>query len=110
MKLSDLRPCDNCGGPIGQMFYVMRYSIALINPDAGNQVLGLAQMFRGSLALAEAMAPRPDCVKVAMDDPEFKELTTELFICNDCFLMKPLDMAVLSEKRRTATEKSGHVV
>jgi hypothetical protein len=81
------------------MFYVLRYSIALINPGEGNAVLGMMQMFGGSLKLAEAMAPRADCVKVAMDDPEHKELMTELFICSRC-LLKPLLLPLLSEKRQ----------
>jgi hypothetical protein len=98
MKLSEIRMCDNCDGPVSQMFYVARFSIALIKPDAGNQVLGLARMFRGSMALAEVMAPEPDCITVAMDDKEHQGLTTELLLCTNCYCGN-VNLALLAEKR-----------
>jgi hypothetical protein len=74
MKLSGLRPCENCGGQLrlpGQAgFYVV-------------------------------MAPRPDeAVLVAGEkDPH---LWTELLICGDCYMRKPLDLAILTERRNAA--------
>lgn len=101
MKLSDLRPCDNCGGPIGQIFYQVRTSIVMVKAQAANQMLGLTQMMGGSLALAEAMGPEPDCVTVGGDhDPE---LFTHLLMCQDCF-MKPVRLAEVVEHRAKATE------
>jgi len=97
MKLSDLRPCDNCGGNISPTFYVVRTTLAIITP-AANQVLGLHQYLGGkSLALAEVMAPEPDCVKVCADeDPRAQ---TELFLCTRCFTSHCIDLAVLTEAR-----------
>lgn len=106
MKLSDLRPCDNCGGPLKLgIFYVVRASLAIVRPQAANQVLGLAQVFQGSLGLAEVMAPEADCVKIAgYDEPC---LWNEIIVCQDCF-MSDLNVAAISEKvnNRNAKEES----
>lgn len=110
MKLSEIRPCDNCGGPITPHFYVVRMSIALFNPKATNQVLGMAQYFGGHLALAELFSPHEDVVTVAMDEKEHKVLQTELFLCQDCYL-RPVNLAELAEKRgeqiEAAKDKTG---
>jgi len=58
--------------------------------------MGLMQMFGGNLALAEAMSPEPDCVMVMGD--EEPSLMTELFICQECFLAKPVELALIVEK------------
>jgi hypothetical protein len=97
MKLSELRPCDNCGGQVQPFFYVLRYSIALFKPTATRQTLGLMQMFNGALALAEAMSPEPEVVTVAMDDPESKALMVELRLCQECF-MSPICLAEIGEQ------------
>lgn len=107
MKLSELRPCDNCGGKIAPTFYVVRVSLALFDPRATNTQLGLVQMFggagNGALALAEIMGPTPDVVQIAGDKK--KELRTELFICQDCALMKPVNLGELLSKREEATPR-----
>lgn len=96
MKLSELRPCDNCGEPIGQIFYEVRTSIVMVNARTANQMLGLTQMLGGSLALAEAMGAEPDCVVVGGEfDPE---LFTHLLMCQDCFI-KPIGLAAIVERR-----------
>lgn len=95
MKLSDLRPCDNCGGKIAPAFYVVRISPAFIVP-AARQTLGLMEMFHGNLRLAELFTPEPDAVRVAGD--EEKTLMTELLLCENCYLMGKVDLVVLSEK------------
>ena len=104
MKLSELRPCDSCDGPLrtpmNAGFYVVRSSLAIFKPAAANQVLGLTQIFQGALGLAEAMAPDPDVVLVAGD--EQPELLEELLICGECYLGKPLDLPILVEKRNAA--------
>lgn len=96
MKLSEMRPCAVCGGKLTPFWYVARISQAMLNPRAANETLGLMQMFGGNLALAEVMGSRPDCVMI-MGDAE-PSLMTELHICQECFLMKPLDMGILLEK------------
>lgn len=95
MKLTDLRPCDACDGPVGQQFYVVRSCLAFVAPVAGNQVLGLARMFQGNMQLAETFAPDADCVKVAGD--EDPELWTELLLCQDCYLVGTLVLAEINE-------------
>lgn len=96
MKLSNLRPCDNCGGAFkGGIFNVVRTSLAFVSPKAANQVLGLSQVFGGALALAEVMSPEPNAVKIGMD--EDKALMTEILLCQECFISE-LNYAVLAEK------------
>lgn len=97
MKLSELRPCDNCGGPVGTIFNVVRITRAFVAPRAANQTLGLMQMFGGHLAIAEALTPEADCVKIAGDENE--QLMTELLICQDCYMMKDMSLPLLETKR-----------
>lgn len=104
MKLSELRPCDNCGGAFkGGMFQVVRMSLAFVKPTAANQVLGLNQFLGGALGLAEAMAPEPDAVVVGMDQD--KRVMTEVFLCQDCFI-EPLNYAILAEKVNARLNKN----
>jgi len=41
VKLSDLRPCDACSGPLGLSFNVVRHSGALAGGKATQEVAGL---------------------------------------------------------------------
>ncbi|SRR5258708_3762143 len=104
MKLSELRPCDNCGGIVAPQFYIVRSSLAIINPQSANATLGLTQMFGGHLALAEVMSPDADAVKIA---GEFnKELWIELRLCRDCY-MSDINLAEVAERNsdREATKQ-----
>jgi len=103
MKLSDLRPCDSCGGPISPQFHVVRYSIALIKPQV-NQVAAMTLYF-GSLALGELFSPEDNVVTVAMDEDEFKKLAIELLICQECYLKGGINLALLAEKRLSEIQK-----
>jgi|ERR1051325_4054951 hypothetical protein len=110
IKVSELRPCDACGGPIAPMFYVLRISLALINPEAVNEFVGMHRFFQGraSAALVENFAPRSvDAVTVAGD--QAPELMTELWLCQDCYLMKPIDLAQLSEQRAHRQPQEAHM-
>lgn len=102
MKLSQLRPCDKCGGSINPTFYVVRSSQAMILANHANTVMGLSQMFRGNLALAEAMAPQPEVVVVLGD--EDKNLQNEIILCQRCYAFG--DIAGLVEKRIAAAEEN----
>ena len=82
MKLSNLHPCNNCGGKLGTTFYVVRMSIAV-----------------------EVVAPDSNVVKVAMDDSDFKELAHQFLICTSCY-MKPLCLAEMSQKASINLENS----
>jgi len=95
MKLSEIRPCDNCGGPLVPIFYVVRSSIAVFNPDATNEMLGLTRMFHGSLALAEIMGSKPDAVKIGGDEEE--NLLIEIYLCQACYI-GDVNLALLAEK------------
>lgn len=103
MKLSELRPCDNCGQKIAPLFYVARVSQAMVMP-AANQVLGMTQYFNGNLALAEMFAPEDEVVKVFGE--EKKELMDELLLCSDCACEKYLNLLVLVEKRNQAKSEN----
>lgn len=104
MKLSEVRPCDCCGGKIAPNFYVVRGSLAVFSPQAANATLGLTQMFGGALALAEAMSPDPEVVKIA---GEFdKSLWHELFLCQSCY-MGDVNIALLNDKRGDAAHGEG---
>jgi hypothetical protein len=97
MKLSECRPCDKCGKKISPIFYVIRFSQALFTP-AANRTLGMIQYMGGNVALGEEFAPESDDAVLVLGDKQ-KELMTELFICQPCFLMGALDLASIWEKR-----------
>lgn len=104
MKLSDLRPCDNCGGPVGTSFNLIRHSLVVMNAHKANRVLGMSMMFDGSLQLAEVMGTDPDCVTIA---GEFNPaLWTDFYVCNECYYKKFLSILALMEKRIEQLEKA----
>lgn len=94
IKLSELRPCDHCGGPITPIFHVVTAKMAVFNRQNVNSVLGVSQMFsHKSLALAEVLAPGTDRAVEVMEEPEAIDC---LFLCNKCFC-DDLNLAVISE-------------
>jgi hypothetical protein len=101
MKVSELRPCDQCAGPIAPSFYVVRFSQALIRAKAVNEFLGMHQFFGGkaNAALVENFAPASTDAALIFGDQN-KTLQTELFICEECFLHGPIDLAMLMERRK----------
>jgi len=109
-KLRDLHPCDSCNGPVnGGIFYVVRYAVAVINRQAVDEYLGMRRFFGGNAsdALVENFAPAmARGFTIAMDEPEFKELVTELFICHKCYMDKPLDLPLLSERVNERKKKA----
>lgn len=78
MKLSELRPCDACGGELPPVFATIKAARYLVAPQAVNQVMSLRQMFGGNLLLAEAMSP-VDSVTDRLDEKE-------LVLCQSCFI------------------------
>lgn len=96
MKLSQVRPCDNCGQKIAPIFYVLRISQAMFLQTQTNQILGMAQYFQGALGLAEIMSSDAEAVMIFGEkDPT---LMDELFLCQNC-QMSELNLAALLEKR-----------
>jgi hypothetical protein len=115
--LRELRPCDACGGPLsggiftaGGPFHVIRTSIAVVNPDAVNEYIGMTQFFggRASQALVENFAPAAARgFTIAMDEAESTALGVEIFLCTACY-QRPIDLLQLVETvgaRSAQTEK-----
>lgn len=117
MKLSELPLCIECDkppiGPGKGFFYVLRVSMAMVDPRAASGVLGVTQIVSGgmgptpaALRVAEALAPDADgFVKVLSD--EDPRLGTQIVVCQDCFLDKGgvagwVEMANEREKKRPA--------
>jgi hypothetical protein len=101
--LRDLRPCDHCGGPVRQMFYIIRVSLAFVNPQAVNEYLGIHQFFGGKASddLVRNFAPAmADAVTVAGDQEP--SLQTEIAICQACFMAGDTDLPMLMERRQRA--------
>ncbi len=80
-KTTDLRPCDNCGGPIAPFFYrvEIKFRQVMIDPRAVNQVLGTAQIL-GSLELGAIMAPNRD---VLIESPAYR-IDKDIWLCQSC--------------------------
>lgn len=107
MKLSELKPCACCNGPlclpgIGT-WYVLRVCQAMVNPQAANEVLGMTQMYGGfhALGIAEAMAPRPDEAVMILGDEEPK-LLEEIHVCFNCWTGELMPVYQLFENARQA--------
>lgn len=98
MKLSELRPCDACGGALAPIFVVVRTSLAVFNQRAVNSTLGMTRMFGNTpaaLAIAEVMGAEPEVVKIAgEEDPK---LWNEAFLCLNCHTMESHNVAMLTE-------------
>jgi hypothetical protein len=98
LKLSEIRPCDFCSGSIAPIFTVIETKIAVFDARSINETLGLMQIWGErsgrTLALAEAMGPNPDAVRVSESD----ELNVKLFCCQSCLLKGGLDISVAAEK------------
>lgn len=103
MKLSELKPCASCGGPLlkppAGNWYVLRQTIAMVMPGATQQVMGLAAYFRGHIGLAEAFAPDVEAVTILADVPEAPP-AAEIHICLECYAFKFSELAMLFEKQR----------
>ena len=101
MKLSELKPCARCHGPLPPIWYVVRTSVAILDEKATRGVLGLHTMFgdsAASLRIAEVMAPAAEkAVIIAGDDKP--ELMNELFLCSRCYLMEDVNLCRLVENQ-----------
>lgn len=116
MKLSDLKPCACCGGKIVPIFHVVTIKLAALDQKAARGVLGLTEVLGGlgnpgAFAIAECMSPDTDvAVKVlgegdeACDREHNKTAVKHIFVCNDCYLTKPMSLAELDEKAQQQME------
>lgn len=96
MKVSELRPCDNCGGPIAPAFYRVKVTQALINADAVNEFLGMHLFFggRASAALVENFAPKSNDAALIFGDKD-PQLETTLLLCQGCAIGASIDLGLL---------------
>jgi hypothetical protein len=110
LKLSELRPCDACGGQITPFFQHIQIRHAIFNARNVNATIGIMHGWGRTLAdrdamqalnVAEALSPGADAAVEVLDEPD---ATTTLFICNECYLNKPLDLAMIAERRGHATQ------
>lgn len=113
MRLSDLWPCDGCGGPLftppGRWFQLVRTSGALVTP-AALEVVAAAARQRVPLDRIEAGARGREAVQVYMD-MNLQTLAScyavapqyELVLCVECYHHKPL--AEMARRRVEALER-----
>lgn len=112
MKLSELPLCVECGqppiGPGKGPFYVVRTSLAMVDPRAASGVFGVTQIVSGgrplspaALHIAEALAPDAEGFVMIVGDVEPK-LMTEFVLCQDCALMGNHRFPVWIEKANYA--------
>lgn len=92
VKLSELKPCVCCGGPllipgVGN-WYVLRQTIGILNPTASRQVSGMMQFFNGSMKLAEVFTPDAEnAVFILCDHPNAPK-ASEIHVCLGCYIEK----------------------
>lgn len=76
MKITELKPCENCDGAIYPVFYRVTVEQIAVDSNAVTRMLGLSAMFNGSLGLAEVFAP--------IDDMTTTIQTNSTVLCNNC--------------------------
>lgn len=108
MDISEIRPCDNCGGPIRPAFVVLDESQALIHGQNIQEFMGMATYFGGAYKLAEIFTPDTQAAIVAGD--EHPELRTRAIVCQPCYMGIDSDkpkiyLPALFEKARDNAEK-----
>lgn len=106
MKLTEIRPCDHCGGPISPMFHVLSCDVGGVNPKKTARAIAAAELC-GSFRLAEAIGMTEDPIVLASDDPATAPLAHRLFLCNDCFA-KPICLYDVSAKVVAKKEAKGN--
>ena len=103
IKTTDLRPCDNCGGPIAPFFYRLeiKFRQLMVDYSAVNQ-LGTAAILGGNIGLGAIMSPDRD---VLIEMPGYR-IDKELWLCINCvlgldgepFVIRPTDLMEESEE------------
>lgn len=99
--LRDLKPCANCGGPVGALFYIVRASLAMVHTGVVNEYLGMHQFFggRAPAALVENFVPGAEQAVTVAGDKE-PSLMAEVPICMTCYHQRGLDLPLLIERVR----------
>lgn len=88
MRLSKLRPCDGCGGPLFRpphhWFHVVRISGARVDPGKAALVARLAATGGVSLERAEDSLPADLADSVEILSETAASLEQELHLCSKC--------------------------
>lgn len=88
MKVSELKPCAACGGPVTPIIYEIVVRRHFIKANAVNAVLGLNQML-GNLQIAEAFSPHSSATQLLDEN--------RVYVCQDCGIET---FAFVTEKKR----------
>ena len=117
IRLSELRPCDFCGGPLGANFQVIEVKHALLGQGA-REVIGMMHM-GFPLGLAETMSARGEEAVIVAEE---QELVTRLFACNQrrdkegnildsigCYL-KPMNISAAVEKLNSRENEKDRIL
>ena len=91
MKLSELKPCENCGKSIYPIFYRVTVEQIMVDARAANRVLALDKFFGGALGVAEVFAP-DDSVTIPFQE-------NSVILCNDCAMVVSLASVLFGKER-----------
>ena len=91
MKLSELRRCDGCGGPVAPLFYVVRLAAASVSKDTGLTADGHAKVFAGEDGSLGGAA-----------EPPYERT---LLICHQCVLFRQVNLGEMLEARSHERER-----
>jgi len=86
VKLTDLHPCDNCGGRVDPIFFVVRVSQALVMPGARGEA---ESMFGDGQAPTSSLWRNSEDAVLVFGSGRAANNTsnmyTEALVCADCF-------------------------
>lgn len=107
ISIDDIRPCDNCGGPIAPIFIVLDVRSAAFDADNLNSVLGTAQILGGinkpgAMEIAKVMSSGGDAVAKIIDEPQN---TARIYLCIQCSCTE-VCITELIGKRHDAQDKA----
>ena len=115
MKLTDLRVCDNCCGPVGVVFSVVQVRWAVVKSEAVRQAQGGVLAHGLPVVFSEIMGVIHDAEEavvvagVGEVGKETEDLVTNIFLCQIC-MSEPVVLASLIEKLTRARSVSEEVV
>lgn len=113
IAMSELRPCDNCSGPLlRKPFQIIRVTQAFMKTRAVREQVSLAQFFDGGqpqgFALADVMGAQGDDMVLILGE-ERPEFYTEIWVCHDCHYTPGFNVIVACEKRHETLERQQRV-
>lgn len=99
MKMEELRPCDNCDGPVRMVFHVVRTSHAVVNAQAARNAMAMEAMFAGHPVARAFDSHGDDAIQlVAETELDGKKVGwSEILLCSDCALAE-INVMMLTQK------------